>query len=172
MNKSVFMLLGEIVFLTCIVLFTVYIFVDIKDKNLKTTQGLLTYNSNIEISSKQDSNSKLAMLSDSEAVSSLEEDIIQLENKLDYNTNYELYLQVTKQDNMNNYKVKVNDNIYYLNDIYSYEDDNYIYYELLNNTINSKELQEISFIIWIDDKSSIVSSNSFTYNFLIKENKK
>ena len=130
MNKEVMGLLYEIMALSFIIIINLIIWPNLKEEHLKKTEAVMSYVSNLSIDVVNKEEYYLFSMTDEYAINNLKKNTIKVTN---YNNNYKeysLYLKVDKSSttDINSLKFMFNNEIIDFNEIYSYDDENYVYY--------------------------------------------
>lgn len=115
-----------------------------------------------------DNTDKLYVLSDEEASKKLKSATINISN---YNNNvikYRLIMKVKKNNNLNYemIKMKLNDQIFNLATKYSYEDNNYLYFELIRSNIDKEN--KIEYAIWLNEEIVNYYDYKLNYKFYVE----
>jgi len=88
-------------------------------------------------------------------------------NKNDINCRLLMVLEKDKDLEYNNLKIKVDEEIFSLDNRYVYEDDDFLYFDLTHREVDKNE--NINFAMWLDENTKDLSKYSFTYNFLVEK---
>ena len=164
MNKEIKGLLFEISVLSFIIIINIIIWPSLKEEHLKKTDAVMSYVSNLSIDFVNNEEYYLFPMTDEYAINNLKKNTIKVTN---YNNNYREYSLYLKEDksstiNIDSLTFMFNDKIVDFNEIYSYEDENYIYYKVYNNNI--KNIEYVDYVFWLKSDSEITNVN-FIYSF-------
>lgn len=164
MNKEVKGLLYEIMVLSFIIIINLIMWPNLKEEYLKKTEAVMSYISNLSIDIVNKEEYYLFPMTDEYAIDNLEKNTIKVSNYNNSYRQYSLYLKVDKSSttDKDSLKFMFNDKIIDFNEIYSYEDENYIYYQVYNNNI--KDVDYIDYIFWLKEDSEITNFK-FIYSF-------
>ena len=164
MVKEVKGLLLEIFILSFIIVMSILLCSNLKEEHLKKTEAVMSYVSNLSINVVNRNEYYLFPMTDEYAIENLEKNTIKVSNYNDDNKEYSLYLKVDKNSttDINSLNFMFNDKIIDFNEIYSYEDENYIYYQVYHN--NVRKCDYIDYIFWLKEDSKITNIN-FIYSF-------
>ena len=137
MVKEVKGLLLEIFILSFIIVMSILLCPNLKEEHLKKTEAVMSYVSNLSINVVNRNEYYLFPMTDEYAIDNLEKNTIKVSNYNDDNKEYSLYLKVDKNSttDINSLNFMFNDKIIDFNEIYSYEDENYIYYQVYHNNV-------------------------------------
>ena len=164
MNDSIGKIVFEMIITIIFLIVSIPLFDKIRDNNNKG-QELLKYSSNYAINLEKGDNDKLFPMSDEYALNNISPSKIAITNNNKNRDKYVLYLSIDKKSTLDTGKlrVRVNNEIHDLSNLYSYEDENNVYYTLTkNNTSN-----ELVFNIWINDTVKDLSNDNLIYNFVV-----
>ena len=166
MEKEVRGLLLEIVALTFIIIITIIVCPNLKKEHLKETEVVMNYVNNLSIKTVNQEYYYLFPMTDEYAIDNLRRNTIEIKNNDNVNKEYILFLKIDKNyiDNINSLKFMFNNNIIDFNDAYSYEDDNYVYYQVYNNNVKNNDY--VDYIYWIKSDNENMNIN-FKYSFEI-----
>lgn len=166
MEKEVRGLLLEIVALTFIIIITIIVCPNLKKEHLKETEVVMNYVNNLSIKTVNQEDYYLFPMTDEYAIDNLRRNTIEIKNNDNVNKEYILFLKIDKNyiDNINSLKFMFNNNIIDFNDAYSYEDDNYVYYQVYNNNVKNNDY--VDYIYWIKSDNENMNIN-FKYSFEI-----
>ena len=164
MNKEVRGLLYEIMVLSFIIIINLIMWPNLKEEYLKKTEAVMSYISNLSIDIVNKEEYYLFPMTDEYVIDNLEKNTIKVSNYNNSYRQYSLYLKVDKSSttDKDSLKFMFNDKIIDFNEIYSYEDENYIYYQVYNNNI--KDVDYIDYIFWLKEDSEITNFK-FIYSF-------
>ena len=164
MNKEVKGLLYEIMVLSFIIIINLIMWPNLKEEYLKKTEAVMSYISNLSIDIVNKEEYYLFPMTDEYVIDNLEKNTIKVSNYNNSYRQYSLYLKVDKSSttDKDSLKFMFNDKIIDFNEIYSYEDENYIYYQVYNNNI--KDVDYIDYIFWLKEDSEITNFK-FIYSF-------
>ena len=165
MNKEVKSLVMEISFIILLLVICVPIFVS-ASSNYNTSLEKIS-NDDIVITNMEHNSFGLYALGDDEVLNKSNDNEFSIINKKDKEYDYDLFLRVRKDSTIDLTKVKIkfNNQIFYLSDIYNREDDNYFYYLLKSDKISDEE--DFSYLIYLDDDTTDYGNNSLTYSFMV-----
>ena len=165
MNKEVKSIVIEISFIVLLLVICVPIFVSASSNYNNSLEKIS--NDDIIITNMEHNSFGLYVLSDEEVLNKSNDNLFSIVNKKDKEYDYDLYLRVRKNSTIDISKVKIkfNNEILTLNDIYDREDDNYYYYLLKSDKINDEV--DFSYLVYLDDNSTDYGNNSLTYSFLV-----
>ena len=123
----------------------------------------MSYVSNLSIDFVNKEEYYLFPMTDEYAITNLKKNTVKVTNYNNSYRQYSLYLKVDKSSttDIDSLKFMFNDKIIDFNEIYSYEDETYIYYQVYNNNI--KDIDYIDYIYWLNSESKITNVN-FTYS--------
>ena len=166
MEKEVRGLLLEIVALVFIIIITIIVWPNLKEEHLKKTEVVMNYVNNLSIKTVNKEDYYLFPMTDEYAIDNLRRNTIEIKNNDNVNKEYILFLKIDKNyiDNINLLKFMFNNNIIDFNDAYSYEDDNYVYYQVYNNNVKNNDY--VDYIYWIKSDNENMNIN-FKYSFEI-----
>ena len=166
MEKEVRGLLLEIVALVFIIIITIIVWPNLKEEHLKKTEVVMNYVNNLSIKTVNKEDYYLFPMTDEYAIDNLRRNTIEIKNNDNVNKEYILFLKIDKDciDNINSLKFMFNNNIIDFNDVYSYEDGNYVYYQVYNNDV--KDNDYVDYIYWIKSDNENMNIN-FKYSFEI-----
>lgn len=166
MEKEIRGLLLEIVALTFIIIITIIVCPNLKEEHLKETEVVMNYVNNLSIKTVNQEDYYLFPMTDEYAIDNLRRNTIEIKNNDNVNKEYILFLKIDKNyiDNINLLKFMFNNNIIDFNDAYSYEDDNYVYYQVYNNNVKNNDY--VDYIYWIKSDNENMNIN-FKYSFEI-----
>lgn len=166
MEKEVRGLLLEIVALTFIIIITIIVWPNLKEEHLKKTEVVMNYVNNLSIKTVNKEDYYLFPMTDEYAIDNLRRNTIEIKNNDNVGKEYILFLKIDKNyiDNINLLKFMFNNNIIDFNDAYSYEDDNYVYYQVYNNNVKNNDY--VDYIYWIKSDNENMNIN-FKYSFEI-----
>lgn len=166
MEKEVRGLLLEIVALVFIIIITIIVWPNLKEEHLKKTEVVMNYVNNLSIKTVNKEEYYLFPMTDEYAIDNLRRNTIEIKNNDSVNKEYILFLKIDKNyiDNINSLKFMFNNNIIDFNDVYSYEDDNYVYYQVYNNNVKNNDY--VDYIYWIKSDNENMNIN-FKYSFEI-----
>lgn len=166
MNKEVKGLLYEIVTLCFIIIINLIIWPNLKEEHLKKTEAVMSYVSNLSIDIVNKEEYYLFPMTDEYAITNLKKNTIKVTNYNNSYKQYSLYLKVDKSSttDIESLKFMFNNVIIDFNEIYFYEDENYIYYQVYNNNI--KDIDYIDYIFWLNSDSQLTNVN-FTYSLQV-----
>lgn len=166
MEKEVRGLLLEIVAFTFIIIINIIVWTNLKEEHLKKTEVVMNYVNNLSIKTVNKEDYYLFPMTDEYAIDNLRRNTIEIKNNDNVNKEYILFLKIDKNyiDNINSLKFMFNNNIIDFNDAYSYEDDNYVYYQVYNNKVKNNDY--VDYIYWIKSDNENMNIN-FKYSFEI-----
>ena len=163
MKKEVKGLLVEIIVLSFIIIINIIIWPNLKEEHLKKTEAVMSYVSNISIDFVNKEEYYLFPMTDEYATTNLRRNIIKITNYDDDYREYSLYLKLDKISitDIHSLKFMFNNKVIDFSEIYSYEDEDYVYYQVYNNNI--KDFDYIEYIYWLDSDNTITNVN-FVYS--------
>ena len=170
MNKEIRHLVIEIIVFAVVAIGSIPIWSGLSEDNLKTTQGLLAYSSNLTIDKVTDNNYTLFPMTDEYAINNLEVNTLKINNVSNKKLNYKLVFNVdnTSTLDISSFKIKVNDKIIKISDNYLSCDEEYCYYLLDTLEITSKKDTNVDYILWLDENTTTVNGN-IIYSFSANE---
>ena len=165
MNKKKKSLVMEISFIILLLVICVPFFVSASSNYNNSLEKIS--NDDIIITKMEHNSFGLFALSDEEVLNRSNDNKFSIINKKDKEYDYDLYLKVRKDSTINIGKVKIkfNNEILALKDIYDREDNNYYYYLLKSDKISDKE--DFSYLVYLEDDTTDYGNNSLTYSFLV-----
>ena len=165
MNKKKKSLVMKISFIILLLVICVPFFVSASSNYNNSLEKIS--NDDIIITKMEHNSFGLFALSDEEVLNRSNDNKFSIINKKDKEYDYDLYLKVRKDSTINIGKVKIkfNNEILALKDIYDREDNNYYYYLLKSDKISDKE--DFSYLVYLEDDTTDYGNNSLTYSFLV-----
>ena len=109
----------------------------------------------------------LSALSDEDVLNMSNDNLFSIVNKKDKEYKYSLYLRVNKDStiDVDKVKIKLDNEIFNLKDIYDSEDDKYYYYLLKSDKILDEV--DFSYLVYLDNDTTNYGNNSLTYSFMV-----
>lgn len=166
MNKEIKFLIGEIIIITFLSVMTLLFLNKTINNKDKIINNYYTYaEKNITIEEKTKYNYNLYPMTDNYAINNLKDSTFII-NNIGNKTNYELLLVIDKNSTLNteNIKFKVNDKVINLNN-YNYQDDHNLYYYIEKSTLKEREYKSITYKLWLDENTNIITGNNINYHF-------
>lgn len=170
MDKKKKKLIIEIFFFIIVIISTIPVWKILEDNNIKTTNAMLAYSSNITVDKIKDYNYNLFPMTDEYAINNLENSTLRINNIGKNDITGELLLKVfkTSQLDISNFKVKIGDKIIDVENNYLSCDEEYCYYLLDTVEIKAKNNLDVDYLIWLDENATNISG-SITYCFEVSE---
>lgn len=166
MNKENKLLIGEIVIsiLLCVILI-IYLNNKIEQKLVIDSDYYAYALNNLKIEEKESNKYNLYPMTDNYAEENLKDNIFTINNYGD-TRKCKLMFIVSKSSTINtkNINLKINNKIFSLNN-YNYEDENYFYYFIGEETINKKSSLDINYCLWLNEETDELVGNVFKYYF-------
>ena len=165
MKKGIGFYVLEILFIIGFICFTYYM---INNGAYSKIDKKFVEDNNIAVSILNNNNKVLRPMSDIYARNSLESTIINIKN---YNSNdieYKLFMRIRKNNNLDysDLKIKVDNEIYSLDTRYDWEDNDYLYFDLVHKKV--KDYNNVKFAMWLDENVGDYSNYNFSYNFYVE----
>ncbi len=164
MNKkdSIILPIIEIILMVFIIIIA---YITVNNYNNSLNNDYINNNLSIKI---DNNNNTLYVLNDIDAIQKLENNVINISNYNNENTKYKLIMKI-KKDRQLDYKlikIKIDDQIFSLDNKYIKEDNNYLYFDLTHQNIDKED--EIKFIMWLNEEVKDPSDYIFSYNFYVE----
>ena len=164
MNKkdSIILPIIEIILMVFIIIIA---YITVNNYNNSLNNDYINNNLSIKI---DNNNNTLYVLNDIDAIQKLENNVINISNYNNENTKYKLIMKI-KKDRQLDYKlikIKIDDQIFRLDNKYIKEDNNYIYFDLTHQNVDKED--EIKFIMWLNEEVKDPSDYIFSYNFYVE----
>ena len=164
MNKkdSIILPIIEIILMVFIIIIA---YITVNNYNNSLNNDYINSNLSIKI---DNNNNTLYVLNDIDAIQKLENNVINISNYNNENTKYKLIMKI-KKDRQLDYKlikIKIDDQIFSLDNKYIKEDNNYLYFDLTHQNIDKED--EIKFIMWLNEEVKDPSDYIFSYNFYVE----
>ena len=164
MNKkdSIILPIIEIILMVFIIIIA---YITVNNYNNSLNNDYINNNLSIKI---DNNNNTLYVLNDIYAIQKLENNVINISNYNNENTKYKLIMKI-KKDRQLDYKlikIKIDDQIFSLDNKYIKEDNNYLYFDLTHQNIDKED--EIKFIMWLNEEVKDPSDYIFSYNFYVE----
>ena len=164
MNKkdSIILPIIEIILMVFIIIIA---YITVNNYNNSLNNDYINNNLSIKI---DNNNNTLYVLNDIDAIQKLENNVINISNYNNENTKYKLIMKI-KKDRQLDYKlikIKIDDQIFGLDNKYIKEDNNYLYFDLTHQNIDKED--EIKFIMWLNEEVKDPSDYIFSYNFYVE----
>ena len=164
MNKkdSIILPIIEIILMIFIIIIA---YITVNNYNNSLNNDYINNNLSIKI---DNNNNTLYVLNDIDAIQKLENNVINISNYNNENTKYKLIMKI-KKDRQLDYKlikIKIDDQIFSLDNKYIKEDNNYLYFDLTHQNIDKED--EIKFIMWLNEEVKDPSDYIFSYNFYVE----
>lgn len=154
------------IFLVCSLFYCTYL----AKVETQSQDMLYEYNQNLKlaIASEGDNNKLLFPMTDNYAINNLDATIINVNNLTNTEVNYCLLLKVRKDSDLDYHilKIKVDNEIKYLKNLYVYEDEDYFYFDIKDSNII--DANNTSFMMWISDEASNYNGGSINYSFTVQ----
>ncbi|MDO5569779.1 MAG: hypothetical protein Q4G04_06765 [bacterium] len=168
LDKEVKKIIKELIFMSIIVVITLMIWPNISAKAEEQNKTLSMYYDNLIIENIDNTSNTLYSVNNND-ISGISPINVVLRNTTKDNREYNLYLKVLKVSTLDiNYINIFVDDIKNLSSLYSYEDDDALYYLLETSNINKYAYIVKDIKIWLNDSNN-VSGKSLNYTFVIKE---
>lgn len=152
-----------------LVMLLVIVFTGMLCRNLNNNiSSEVVSNNSIDIKVVKNNNNLLYPMTDSYASNNSDETILNISNYSNKGVKCRLLMMIKNEDNLdyNVLKVKIDDEIFNLNNKYIYEDENYLYFDLTHKQIDKQS--NISFAMWLDENTKEFN-NSVVYNFSVQK---
>ena len=164
MNKkdSIILPIIEIILMVFIIIIA---YITVNNYNNSLNNDYINNNLSIKI---DNNNNTLYVLNDIDAIQKLENNVINISNYNNENTKYKIIMKI-KKDRQLDYKlikIKIDDQIFSLDNKYIKEDNNYLYFDLTHQSIDKED--EIKFIMWLNEEVKDPSDYIFSYNFYVE----
>lgn len=164
MNKkdSIILPIIEIILMVFIIIIA---YITVNNYNNSLNNDYINNNLSIKI---DNNNNTLYVLNDIDAIQKLENNVINISNYNNENTKYKLIMKI-KKDRQLDYKlikIKIDDQIFSLDNKYIKEDNNYLYFDLTHQNVDKED--EIKFIMWLNEEVKDPSDYIFSYNFYVE----
>lgn len=164
MNKkdSIILPIIEIILMVFIIIIA---YITVNNYNNSLNNDYINSNLSIKI---DNNNNTLYVLNDIDAIQKLENNVINISNYNNENTKYKLIMKI-KKDRQLDYKlikIKIDDQIFSLDNKYIKEDNNYLYFDLTHQNVDKED--EIKFIMWLNEEVKDPSDYIFSYNFYVE----
>ena len=165
MNKEVRSLVMEISFIVLLLVICIPIFVNASSNYNNSLKRIV--NDDIVITNMVHNSFGLSALSDEDVLNMSNDNLFSIVNKKDKEYKYSLYLRVNKDStiDVDKVKIKFDNEIFNLKDIYDSEDDKYYYYLLKSDKILDEV--DFSYLVYLDNDTTNYGNNSLTYSFLV-----
>lgn len=165
MNKEVRSLVMEISFIVLLLVICIPIFVNASSNYNNSLKRIV--NDDIVITNMVHNSFGLSALSDEDVLNMSNDNLFSIVNKKDKEYKYSLYLRVNKDStiDVDKVKIKLDNEIFNLKDIYDSEDDKYYYYLLKSDKILDEV--DFSYLVYLDNDTTNYGNNSLTYSFLV-----
>ena len=165
MNKEVRSLVMEISFIVLLLVICIPIFVNASSNYNNSLKRIV--NDDIVITNMVHNSFGLSALSDEDVLNMSNDNFFSIVNKKDKEYKYSLYLRVNKDStiDVDKVKIKLDNEIFNLKDIYDSEDDKYYYYLLKSDKILDEV--DFSYLVYLDNDTTNYGNNSLTYSFLV-----
>ena len=165
MNKEVRSLVMEISFIVLLLVICIPIFVNASSNYNNSLKRIV--NDDIVITNMVHNSFGLSALSDEDVLNMSNDNLFSIVNKKDNEYKYSLYLRVNKDStiDVDKVKIKLDNEIFNLKDIYDSEDDKYYYYLLKSDKILDEV--DFSYLVYLDNDTTNYGNNSLTYSFMV-----
>ena len=165
MNKEVRSLVMEISFIVLLLVICIPIFVNASSNYNNSLKRIV--NDDIVITNMVHNSFGLSALSDEDVLNMSNDNLFSIVNKNDKEYKYSLYLRVNKDStiDVDKVKIKLDNEIFNLKDIYDSEDDKYYYYLLKSDKILDEV--DFSYLVYLDNDTTNYGNNSLTYSFMV-----
>ncbi len=165
MNKEVRSLVMEISFIVLLLVICIPIFVNASSNYNNSLKRIV--NDDIVITNMVHNSFGLSALSDEDVLNMSNDNLFSIVNKKDKEYKYSLYLRVNKDStiDVDKVKIKLDNEIFNLKDIYDSEDDKYYYYLLKSDKILDEV--DFSYLVYLDNDTTNYGNNSLTYSFMV-----
>ena len=165
MNKEVRSLVMEISFIVLLLVICIPFFVNASSNYNNSLKRIV--NDDIVITNMVHNSFGLSALSDEDVLNMSNDNLFSIVNKKDKEYKYSLYLRVNKDStiDVDKVKIKLDNEIFNLKDIYDSEDDKYYYYLLKSDKILDEV--DFSYLVYLDNDTTNYGNNSLTYSFMV-----
>ena len=155
----------EISFIVLLLVICIPIFVNASSNYNNSLKRIV--NDDIVITNMVHNSFGLSALSDEDVLNMSNDNLFSIVNKKDNEYKYSLYLRVNKDStiDVDKVKIKLDNEIFNLKDIYDSEDDKYYYYLLKSDKILDEV--DFSYLVYLDNDTTNYGNNSLTYSFLV-----